>query len=286
MGYLHIGNLYKAQDILLFRECYALEKIHGTSAHVGWKDGVIRFFSGGVKHGHFKAVFDVEDLVKKFTALDVPDIVIFGEAYGGKIQGMKDIYGPDLRFVVFDVKINKLWLAVPQMDQVARELGFEVVDWVKISTELEAIDMERDRPSIQAERNGCGSDKLREGIVLRPPIEVTKNNGERIIAKHKGEAFAERVHTPKVKPDKLEVMTKANAIAEEWVTEMRLSHVLDRIGATEIEQTRQVIEAMVEDVEREAAGEIITSNDVRRAICSRAAKMFKARLQAALGERT
>ena len=32
MGYLHIENLYKAQDILLFRECYALEKVHGTAA--------------------------------------------------------------------------------------------------------------------------------------------------------------------------------------------------------------------------------------------------------------
>jgi hypothetical protein len=30
MGYLHIDNLYKSQDILLFKRCYALEKIHGT----------------------------------------------------------------------------------------------------------------------------------------------------------------------------------------------------------------------------------------------------------------
>lgn len=29
MGYLHISNLYKDIDILLFKECYALEKIHG-----------------------------------------------------------------------------------------------------------------------------------------------------------------------------------------------------------------------------------------------------------------
>ena len=41
MGYRHIENLYRprAQTILLFRECYALEKIHGTSAHVAWRDG-------------------------------------------------------------------------------------------------------------------------------------------------------------------------------------------------------------------------------------------------------
>lgn len=34
MGYLHIDNLYKAQEILAFRTCFALEKIHGTSANV------------------------------------------------------------------------------------------------------------------------------------------------------------------------------------------------------------------------------------------------------------
>jgi intein/homing endonuclease len=29
MGYQHIENLYKNQTIFLFKECYALEKIHG-----------------------------------------------------------------------------------------------------------------------------------------------------------------------------------------------------------------------------------------------------------------
>lgn len=29
MAYAHIDNLYKDQTILLFRECFALEKIHG-----------------------------------------------------------------------------------------------------------------------------------------------------------------------------------------------------------------------------------------------------------------
>ena len=47
MGYLHIPNLYKAQEILMFKRCYALEKIHGTSAHIAWDGNHIRFFSGG-----------------------------------------------------------------------------------------------------------------------------------------------------------------------------------------------------------------------------------------------
>ena len=51
MGYLHIDNLYKNQDILMFKECYAMEKIHGTSAHVSFKavpdqQATVGFFSG------------------------------------------------------------------------------------------------------------------------------------------------------------------------------------------------------------------------------------------------
>ena len=34
MAYMHIDNLYKNQEVLLFKECYAMEKIHGTSAHI------------------------------------------------------------------------------------------------------------------------------------------------------------------------------------------------------------------------------------------------------------
>ena len=36
MGYLHIENLYKNQTVLMFKELYALEKLHGTSAHIRW----------------------------------------------------------------------------------------------------------------------------------------------------------------------------------------------------------------------------------------------------------
>ena len=45
MGYMHIDNLYKNQDVLMFREAYALEKIHGTSAHVAYGPGGLTFFS-------------------------------------------------------------------------------------------------------------------------------------------------------------------------------------------------------------------------------------------------
>ena len=105
MGYLHIDNLYKDQTVILYKEVYALEKIHGTSAHVAYKDGEIRFFSGGAKHEQFVALFDKEALVKAFQELGLQCVVIYGEAYGGKMQAMGKAYGSKLKFVAFDVKI-------------------------------------------------------------------------------------------------------------------------------------------------------------------------------------
>lgn len=192
---------------------------------------------------------------------------------------MSSVYGKDLKFIVFDICIGSLWLSVPDMDQVATLLGLDIVSWIQIPTDLVEIDAIRDAPSVQAARNGCGDGKPREGVVLRQLIEVTRNDGRRIIAKHKLDTFSERATPQKViDPAKLQVLAAADAIAQEWVTEMRLTHVIDKLGATDISQTGSVINAMVEDVVREAAGEIVDSKDARRAIGARAASMFKARV--------
>lgn len=280
MSYMHIDNLYKTQDILLFKECYATEKIHGTSAHIRWKDGQIHFFSGGENYENFKKLFDVEKLTKGFEAIGHDCVTIYGEAYGGKCQGMKDTYGDKLKFIAFEVQIGDSWLNVPDADAVASSLEIEFVYYKKILTDLIAIDAERDADSMQAVRNGIGFGKKREGIVLRPLIELRKNNGARIICKHKREDFQETKTARKVTdPAKLEVLKEAQAIAEEWVTEMRLTHVLDQFPNASIENTPDVIKVMIEDVLREAAGEIVDSKDARKAIGSRTAQMFKKRIQ-------
>jgi len=277
MGYLHIDNLYKSQDILMFKEVFAMEKIHGTSASVKFIAGELTFFSGGEKHDKFVALFNKEELVEKFRAQGIEAAVIFGEAYGGKQQGMSDTYGKVLKFIAFDVFLGEHWLSVPQAEEIVKALGLEFVPYTKITTELETIDKERDAMSVQAVRNGITEPKIREGIVLRPLVELKKNNGSRIIAKHKRDEFGER-QTPQkvVDPEKLKVLQEANAIADEWVTMERLKHVLDKLPPeTGMEQTGDVIKAMVEDIIREAKGEIVESHEANRAIGKKTALMFK-----------
>lgn len=282
MSYLHIDNLYKYPDLFLFREVYALEKIHGTSAHVSWKDGALHFFAGGEKHEKFVALFS-PDLAARFVALAHPAVVVFGEAYGGKCQGMGATYGKALKFVAFDVRVSESWLSVPAAEDVVRQLGLEFVHYVRTTTDLDALNRERDEPSVQARRNGIEGDRVREGIVLRPLIELTRNNGSRVICKHKRDEFRE-TKAPRVDGEALEVLTRSDEIAAEWATPARLGHVLDKMPDAGIEQTGAVIHAMLSDIRREAEGEISWSKDAERAIGRTTAMLFKRRLNAALEE--
>jgi len=276
MSYLEIPNLYKKQEILLFKQCFAMEKIDGTSGHICWtaaknkniaRKGDLRLFSGGSSHERFVELFNVEELREKIEAKCVPSpCYIYGEVYGGKIQGMKKVYGEKLNFVVFEVKLGDSWLSVPNAEDVSKSLGLEFVYYKLIPATIEAIDAERDALSEQAKRNMMG-DHPREGIVLRPLIEVTMNNGERIIAKHKTEARRETATSRPVSPESIKVLSDAKAIANEWVTRERLRHIFDHETIEPaVENIGKIIPLMIEDILREGAGEIIDSPEARTEI--------------------
>ncbi len=258
-----------------------MEKIDGTSSHIKWNDGNLTFFSGGAKHEEFLKIFDQEKLKEYFESKDV-NMTIYGEAYGGKMQGRSSTYGKQLKFVAFEVNIGGHWLDVPSAESIVLEAGLEFVWYMKIPTTLEAINEQRDAPSIQAMRNGCGTDKMREGIVLRPLTELMKNNGDRIIAKHKREEFSE-VKTPRNIDEKLmKVIADANKIAYEWVTPMRLQHILqDFPDDVSVEKTGDICKAMIADIQREGEGEIdwTESKQIHKEVSRKTALMFKKYLQ-------
>lgn len=289
MGYLHISNLYADGRILEFKNLFALEKIHGTSAHIAWKDGRVTFFSGGEKYERFVSLFDADALTATFEE-NFGDygkdsgVTIYGEAYGGSQQGMSKVYGKDLKFIAFDVKIGDNWLSVLQANDVVTKLGLEFVSYTLISSDLFYVDAMRDQASVQALRNGITEPQKREGIVLRPPFEVTLNNGERLIAKHKTAEFCETKRPREVNPDKQILIQGAETIADEYVTAMRLEHVINSVVSmrenkeVSITDTGLIIKAMIEDVTREAGTEAEIDKLAQKAIGAKAAKMFKQRV--------
>lgn len=280
MGYLHINNLERDPRILLFRRCYALEKIHGTSAHVTWDGTQLHFHVGGISQNSFIKIFDLEALTAKCKELLTPKTIIFGEAYGGKCQAQAFRYGPTLRFAAFDVKTDDTWMSVPVAAQLCQDLGLEFVAYEEIATDLPELDRVRNQPSKQAIRNGIMTGTVGEGVVLRPLLELDFSGGERVIAKYKTDAFRETMTIRTVGGERQSVLTDAEAIAYEWVTPMRLEHILGKInGEISIQLTGQIVKWMVEDVYREAAGEIVPSKETERAIGSRTVLIFKEALR-------
>ena len=151
MGYRKITSLYKEAIILnLFKEVYALEKIHGTSAHVAWKDGKIRFFSGGEKHDKFVSLFNEEELITKFQDTGHYEIIVYGEAYGGRMQRMAATYGKENKFVAFEVfiKANEhldgAWLDVERAHKFVEYLDLEFVHYVRGPATLAFVDAQGD----------------------------------------------------------------------------------------------------------------------------------------------
>lgn len=306
--------------ILLFKECYATEKCHGTSANIKFKripvvgggdieeigeDKIeITFFSGGASHEQFVALFNKKALEDKFRELGFSELTVYGEAYGGKMQGMSKTYGPNLKFIVFELETSTSWFDMPRVEHFANLLGLECVPYVKIPCTLEAINAERDRDSEVAIRNGMGPGHIREGVVLRPLFEFVHQgeNGGTIRVKHKRDEFKE-TNTKRevnVDPNYLKVLSDAQAIADEWVTEERLRHVVDKIVASKQIPYEEgsivnsaditvpeinlgdIIPAMIEDVEREGKGEIVCGKETRGAISKKVVKMYRDRQKSTL----
>ena len=270
-----------------------MEKIHGTSAHLKWNDGNLHLYSGGESSTSFSALFNVDKIKQLFSQLslilDCKHIIVYGEAYGGKQQRNAWRYGPNLKFVAFEVFADPKWLTVPEAEKAAKYLGLEFVHYVRIPTKLELIDAERDAISEQAIRNGVttrdGEFIRREGVVLRTVDEKVDRFGNRILAKHKRAEERETKTERKVDDTKVQLIKEGNAIAEEYVTEMRLCHVLQKLPPPEINdmtRTREVISAMITDVEKEAGDEIVMSEQARAAIGRATAKLLKKHLEESL----
>jgi len=286
VGYRRIINLYSDYKILsICKTVYAMEKIHGTSSKVGYKEDRLWWFSGGCTHERFVELFDHEDLLERFRSfghgVDCP-ITIYGEAYGAKIQKMRTTYGNQLRFVAFEAKVDQAWLAVPNAADVARKLGLDFVPYVKVPCTLAALDWARDAESKQAIKNGMGPGLKREGVVIRPLEELRLSNGDRLMAKHKADAFREsRTKQPRpLDPAKQLSMAGAQEYVDEYVVKMRLLHVLDAMGGAGIKDMAAVIRAMTADVITEEAIPVgVSERDAHKALGRATAVLFKQHLK-------
>jgi len=111
--------------------------------------------------------------------LSQPDVILYGEGYGPKIQKGGARYREDNSFVLFDINIAGWWLQRKDVEDIGKKLELDVVPIQAIGTLPELVWMvKRGRPS-------AWGDFPAEGTVARPEVELRSRAGHRIITKLK-----------------------------------------------------------------------------------------------------
>lgn len=122
------------------------------------------------------------------TYEQIPNIyTIYGEGYGEGIQSGGWYIKGGNEFIVFDVKVNDIYLKTDARDEIATKLGAPIVPLIGYFTLDEAIDFVRKGfRSVVAENP---EEKMAEGLVLRTDLGLRNRMGNRLIVKVKYEDF-------------------------------------------------------------------------------------------------
>lgn len=170
------------------------EKVDGTNIRIYW-DGHQVQFGGRTDEAQVPAHL-VTRLMKLFGGdtneemfeqkFGENEVELFGEGYGGKIQGCGSQYRDDSDFILFDVMINGNYQPRESIEDIARYFGIDVVPIVLEGTLKDGVDyVLNNRKSIVA-KNGAEM----EGLVGRPKLELKDRTGNRIIVKIKYKDFS------------------------------------------------------------------------------------------------
>ena len=178
-----------AFEYLKNNEWVFTEKVDGTNIRVMF-DGQLVTFGGKTDRAQIptdlfnrlnERFFSHTDLLRE--VFDSPEVCLYGEGYGAKIQKGGGNYRQDQDFVLFDVKIGEWWLQRSDVEGIAQKLGLDVVPIIAQGTLLDMIGFAR-----QGFLSAWG-DFRAEGIVARPSVELKSRNGSRIITKIKYKDF-------------------------------------------------------------------------------------------------
>ena len=112
------------------------------------------------------------------------EVILFGEGYGAKIQGIGNQYRQDVDFILFDVMINGNYQNRENVRKIAECFGLETVPVVLTGTINQAIEFVRSNP-----KSTIGTAYM-EGVIGRPTVELQDRTGKRIIVKIKAIDFS------------------------------------------------------------------------------------------------
>lgn len=206
---------WRRRDFPVISQWEIYEKIDGTNIRVHFQpaertsedtiiEGRVDFYSRNSDEPNvnippvvlkfLRELFDYDRISK----LLFKETILFGEAFGGKIQGMSKLYGPVPRFALFDVIEYSYWQSRDVVLWRSVDLGIEMAPLLGVIGSVELLNP-RDRvlgdyASVSKVGSGVGRP---EGVILHPRGCVLHNGyGERVIAKLKWVDF-EKGHKAK-----------------------------------------------------------------------------------------
>lgn len=167
------------------------EKIDGTNIRVYW-DGHTISFGGRTDKSEIpnhvmtrlNEIFSNVSTEELFEQMfGEKEVILFGEAYGTKIQKVGKLYRSDVDFILFDIMVDCIYLARNNVESIATSLGIDVVPIVLEGTISDAVEFVKNHP------NSTIGQAQMEGVVGRPKIEVMDRLGNRLIVKIKVRDF-------------------------------------------------------------------------------------------------
>jgi hypothetical protein len=183
------------------------EKIDGTNTRLHW-DGTDVTLGGRTDNAQIPA--HLTDAIRKLGLLDTdlwaekwpwlgsgsalteqqfdraseqrPDVTLYGEGYGPKIQKGGGLYRDDVSFILFDVKVGNWWLEPEAVKEVRRSFRIDAVPFWGLDTPVNVWNYIKSG-LLTSEWHDRGVQI--EGLVGTPQVPLFSRSGERIVMKLK-----------------------------------------------------------------------------------------------------
>lgn len=171
------------------------EKIDGTNVRIIYKDGIVRF--GGRTADaqmpchlmeYLQAKFTQEEIAKAFPHEEGqpwPNVILFGEGFGPKIQKGGGNYRRDVGFILFDVWCGGWWLKRENVKLISEQLLIPMVPDLGYFTEEEVVEFVKTRPTSVISL----VPQVMEGVVCRSEPLMLFRDGNPIVFKLKCKDF-------------------------------------------------------------------------------------------------
>lgn len=193
-GRVIVGDYSESEfEFLVDRPWIWTEKVDGTNIRIGWRpqdegfDPLPLWIRGRTDNAmipprllaHLVPLWHSLPWATTFPTVNVRShVTLYGEGYGAGIQ-KGGMYRSDPSFVLFDVQVGPWWLRRSDVEDVAANLGVDVVPVVATSTIPEAVDL------VRSGFDSAWPGARPEGLVGRPAVDLWGRRGQRITTKIK-----------------------------------------------------------------------------------------------------